>query len=147
MKTAALVLSVAIAIAFEGIASGVTEQPLLPPMATPEVTNAAAVMVAKEFKGADGGTLRYRIQSPAKPEAGRKYPLVLFLHGAGERGDDNAMQLVWCVWPVLSYMKKNGSSGIDVGRFMPPFEHLALCLWSLECSWKATESVCWNRTA
>ena len=84
MKTAALVLSVAIAIAFEGIASGVTEQPLLPPMATPEVTNAAAVMVAKEFKGSDGGTLRYRIHSPAKPEAGRKYPLVL-IRASGEK--------------------------------------------------------------
>jgi len=40
-----------------------------------------------------------------------------------------------------------GSSGIGVGRFMPLFERLALCLWSLERCWKATESVCWNRTA
>ena len=28
------------------------------------------------------------------PKAGKKYPLVLFLHGAGERGDDNQKQLV-----------------------------------------------------
>jgi predicted peptidase len=30
---------------------------------------------------------------PAKIEEGKKYPVVLFLHGAGERGDDNAAQL------------------------------------------------------
>ena len=31
--------------------------------------------------------------SPEKIEPGKKYPLVLFLHGAGERGDDNKSQL------------------------------------------------------
>ncbi len=30
---------------------------------------------------------------PAKIEAGKKYPLVFFLHGAGERGNDNEKQL------------------------------------------------------
>ena len=30
---------------------------------------------------------------PARVEPGKKYPLVLFLHGAGERGDNNAAQL------------------------------------------------------
>lgn len=35
----------------------------------------------------------YRLMKPAKIEKGQKYPLVLFLHGAGERGDDNANQL------------------------------------------------------
>ena len=40
-----------------------------------------------------------------------------------------------------------GSSGIGVGRLMPPPELLALCLWTSErCCW-ATESVCWSRTA
>ena len=37
--------------------------------------------------------LNYRILKPSKIEAGKKYPLVLFLHGAGERGDNNAAQL------------------------------------------------------
>jgi predicted peptidase len=36
---------------------------------------------------------RYRVLRPAKIEAGKKYPLVVFLHGAGERGDDNVAQL------------------------------------------------------
>ncbi len=38
-------------------------------------------------------TFKYRLLKPAKVEAGKKYPLVLFLHGAGERGDDNKSQL------------------------------------------------------
>ncbi len=45
------------------------------------------------FAGADGGQLPYRILEPPTIEPGKKYPLVLFLHGAGERGDDNRSQL------------------------------------------------------
>ena len=40
-------------------------------------------------------TLPYRLLSPAEIEEGKKYPLVLFLHGAGERGDDNERQLIY----------------------------------------------------
>ncbi|QDT13368.1 prolyl oligopeptidase family serine peptidase [Planctomycetes bacterium K23_9] len=43
---------------------------------------------------ADAGVLPYRLLAPAKVEPGKKYPLVLFLHGAGERGEDNESQLV-----------------------------------------------------
>ncbi len=42
----------------------------------------------------DGKTLNYRVLKPAKIEEGKKYPLVLFLHGAGERGADNEKPLV-----------------------------------------------------
>lgn len=41
----------------------------------------------------EGDSLRYRQLSPLKIEQGEKYPLVLFLHGAGERGSDNLSQL------------------------------------------------------
>lgn len=37
----------------------------------------------------------YRLLTPEKVEPGKKYPLVLFLHGAGERGDDNRIQLLY----------------------------------------------------
>ncbi|MFM8291968.1 MAG: dienelactone hydrolase family protein [Planctomycetia bacterium] len=36
---------------------------------------------------------RYRLMRPATVAADVKYPLVLFLHGAGERGSDNEKQL------------------------------------------------------
>lgn len=51
-------------------------------------------MYEKETFTADGKKLLYRILKPAKLEKGKKYPLVLFLHGAGERGDNNTVQLV-----------------------------------------------------
>jgi len=39
-------------------------------------------------------TLPYRMLSPATVDPAKKYPLVIFLHGAGERGADNEKQLV-----------------------------------------------------
>ncbi len=41
----------------------------------------------------DGNKLPYRFMKPAKVEEGKTYPLVIFLHGAGERGTDNKAQL------------------------------------------------------
>ena len=38
--------------------------------------------------------LLYRFLTPPEITPGKKYPLVLFLHGAGERGNDNTKQLV-----------------------------------------------------
>lgn len=43
--------------------------------------------------GKDGATLPYRLLTPEKIEAGKRYPVVIFLHGAGERGNDNQKQL------------------------------------------------------
>lgn len=37
--------------------------------------------------------LRYRLLAPAATRPGDRHPLVLFLHGAGERGTDNLAQL------------------------------------------------------
>lgn len=38
-------------------------------------------------------TLYYRFLQPKNLQSGKKYPLVLFLHGSGERGNDNEAQL------------------------------------------------------
>lgn len=47
----------------------------------------------REYVGADGKVLNYRLLKPSPYSADRQYPLVIFLHGAGERGDDNTAQL------------------------------------------------------
>ena len=41
-----------------------------------------------------GKTRKYRLHTPDAFEVGKKYPMILWLHGAGERGDDNELQLV-----------------------------------------------------
>lgn len=48
----------------------------------------------KEFVYAEGKILPYRILFPENYDKTKKYPLLLFLHGAGERGSDNEKQLV-----------------------------------------------------
>lgn len=49
---------------------------------------------SKTYENAKGESLPYRLLKPEKIEPGKTYPLVLFLHGAGERGVDNTAQLV-----------------------------------------------------
>lgn len=48
---------------------------------------------ARDERQSGGATLHYRLFAPAAAGQGGKLPLVLFLHGAGERGDDNVAQL------------------------------------------------------
>ncbi len=48
----------------------------------------------RTLKGSKGLTLPYRLFKVKNPVAGTKYPLILFLHGAGERGDNNSSQLM-----------------------------------------------------
>jgi predicted peptidase len=49
------------------------------------------------FKGKDGQTLPYRLMKPAGYDPATKYPLVVFLHGAGDRGSDNEKQISDCI--------------------------------------------------
>lgn len=50
----------------------------------------------RQYISPQGDTLNYRLLSPDY-DTGRKYPLVVFLHGSGERGRDNEAQLQWGV--------------------------------------------------
>jgi len=48
----------------------------------------------REFADAAGERLPYRVLKPKNYDPKQRYPLVVFLHGAGERGSDNTIQLV-----------------------------------------------------
>jgi predicted peptidase len=50
---------------------------------------------AKTYQNAEKQSLLCRLLKPEKIEPGKTYPLVLFLHGLGERGSDNAKQLAY----------------------------------------------------
>ncbi|HOK62134.1 MAG TPA: phospholipase, partial [Tenuifilum sp.] len=60
-------------------------------------TNASISQVSEMYKAeifnSKGIQLPYRILYPKNFNSTQKYPLVLFLHGSGERGSDNVKQL------------------------------------------------------
>lgn len=47
------------------------------------------------YEDTDGKVLPYRLLKPKDLDEEEKYPLVMLLHGIGERGDDNKAQLKW----------------------------------------------------
>jgi predicted peptidase len=47
----------------------------------------------KVFRRSNGFELPYRLLIPENYDPARKYPLIVFFHGAGERGTDNEAQL------------------------------------------------------
>jgi predicted peptidase len=51
------------------------------------------ILVPKAFKNAKGESLLYRLFVPKNYDRQKKYPLVLYLHGGGGRGNDNLKQI------------------------------------------------------
>lgn len=68
----------------------------------------AAPPEAREWKAPNGTVVKYRHIAPEKTAAGKTYPLVLFLHGAGERGDDNTAQLKHGISAILEGAERLG---------------------------------------
>lgn len=70
--------------------------PLLMVLLMADSTSAADPLDKYEARehSVEGQVLKYRLLKPADYDDAKSYPLVLFLHGAGERGDDNRKQLV-----------------------------------------------------
>jgi predicted peptidase len=65
---------------------------LLSLLTSAKAQEVVAYKAALHISGND--TLPYRILYPHNFDSSRQYPLVLFLHGAGERGNDNLAQLM-----------------------------------------------------
>jgi len=103
---------------------------------------------AHVFRNRKGEQMPYRLFTPARLEAGRTYPLVVFLHGAGGSGTDNLRQLqgpnvfgalVWTLpenqqrhpafvlapqsdinWPCTIYDPKNPPKTLADIKYCPP---------------------------
>jgi predicted peptidase len=63
----------------------------------------------------EGESLSYRVYLPFEWAVGRKWPVILFLHGAGERGSDNLRQTRVGLGPVVA----RHSSGFPAIVVMP----------------------------
>jgi predicted peptidase len=85
---------------------------------------------AEVFKDADGGTLNVRLYLPPAPPAGKKLPLVLFLHGAGERGADNASQLKHGIESLIRYGREANDPAILLVPQCPAGEKWVEVPWS-----------------
>lgn len=55
--------------------------------------NASENYEKRKFYSSAGDSINYRILMPKNYNPTEKYPVILFLHGAGERGSDNELQL------------------------------------------------------
>ena len=69
---------------------------------------------------AKGDTLPYRILYPENFDPSKKYPLVMILHGAGERGNNNEAQLVYGAKLFLEPQNRQRFPAIVVFPQCPP---------------------------
>lgn len=93
-------------------------------------SSAGKATVAKEYTASDGSMFLYRWHEPSVKVSGKKYPLVVLLHGAGERGSDNVNQLAWGAIPVFDYMKKRGQEFFFVAGQVPRGKQWVDVPWS-----------------
>ena len=86
----------------------------------------------KTYTGAEGKTLLYRLLKPLNYNPKEKYPLVVFLHGAGERGDDNDKQLVHGVPEFLTPENRKDYPCFLIAPQCPEGQKWADVDWSAE---------------
>lgn len=79
-------------------------------------TTALELTAPEVFTSSAGETLNYRLYMPKTIPPGKKLPIVLFLHGAGERGTNNVSQLVHGILPLIRY----GESADDPAILLIP---------------------------
>lgn len=85
--------------------------------------------VPKEFVGADGKVLRYRLAEKL-PQDGAKVPLVFFLHGSGARGTNNVRQVKFGVGELVCWLDTHEKGYRIVAGQVPPEKRWVEVDWS-----------------
>lgn len=80
---------------------------------------AKAGFQANSFSPSEGRTLKYQIAIPSELKPQQKVPLIIFFHGAGERGDDNQAQLTHGARQLLAFSETNKQPSIIVAPQCP----------------------------
>ncbi len=55
------------------------------------------------FKGTNGLSMKYRLYVPSNYDPTKDYPVLLFLHGAGHRGNDNAAPVQGIIYNLFNH--------------------------------------------
>ncbi|MCB0570252.1 MAG: prolyl oligopeptidase family serine peptidase [Phaeodactylibacter sp.] len=92
-------------------------------LALPAGAQDLSLFEKRQFQSADGAVLPYRILYPKKYNRSKKYPLVLFLHAAGERGTDNEAQLAYGASLFLDSLNRSKFPAIVVFPQCAPDEY------------------------
>lgn len=74
---------------------------------------------AKTYRSFEGKSIPYRIHIPENMDTNKTYPLIVFFHGAGQRGSDNDKQLAYGVRDILTYSKENNEPVIIIAPQSP----------------------------
>ena len=77
------------------------------------------MMKPEIYSNASGEHMKYRIYLPEGIDKAGKCSLLMFLHGAGERGDDNKKQLKHCVKDIIAWAMENKEPVILVAPQCP----------------------------
>lgn len=101
--------------------------PFLASAQSPDIT---AAYSPAEFTSPAGGKLLYRIHRLAEVAEGKKYPLILFFHGAGERGVDNAAQLRHGASDLVRFSTEKNRPVFIVAPQCPPGQQWVAVPWN-----------------
>jgi len=100
----------------------------------------SAIYEPRQFVSKAQVTLQYRLLKPIATLPGKKFPVVLFLHGAGERGDDNLQQLVHGAKEFADPLRREQFPCYVVAPQCPKGKKWSEVDWSKESSTLPTES-------
>lgn len=88
------------------------------------------------------GPLNYRLYTPENMDPNKKYPLIIFFHGAGSRGSDNIKQLTKGLMNILAYSKASGNPVIIIAPQCPKDKRWVNIPWKTpECTMPKDPSV------
>lgn len=79
----------------------------LPDIGTPDESSANRTGFLERVIKDDGGEHKYTLFVPENYSPERKWPVLLFLHGAGERGTDNTKQVAVGIGPAIRKRAKS----------------------------------------
>lgn len=104
-----------------------------PPSALAEqnsVESPEDLFTPKQHVASDGDILNYRMLSPKQISEGTLYPLIVFLHGAGERGSDNLAQLKHGVKELCTPERREKFACFVIAPQCPPGQRWADIDWT-----------------